>query len=115
MRGDDVDTRGVTVAALLAVDPLGLGGALVRAPSPDHARRWVSRLAALLPEVEVVKECRFGCDPNSSVTWCTECRERNYTTKKNKRNDPERMTLKKFCPRCRTHHEHRETKISGQG
>ncbi len=50
MRGDDVDTRGVTVAALLAVDPVGLGGALVRAPSPDHARRWVSLLAALLPE-----------------------------------------------------------------
>jgi len=46
---------------------------------------------------------------------CTACKSPNYTTTKNKRNDPERMTLKKFCPRCRTHHEHRETKISGQG
>ncbi len=27
---------------------------------------------------------------------CTECRERNYVTKKNKRNDPERLELKKF-------------------
>ena len=41
---------------------------------------------------------------------CTECRERNYVTKKNKRNDPERMELKKYCPRCRITREHRETR-----
>ena len=33
---------------------------------------------------------------------CTECRERNYTTEKNRRNDPARLELKKFCPRCRS-------------
>ena len=32
---------------------------------------------------------------------CTECKERNYTSTKNKRNDAARMELKKFCPRCR--------------
>jgi large subunit ribosomal protein L33 len=41
---------------------------------------------------------------------CTECKERNYTTEKNRRNDPSRMELKKYCPRCRTHTLHRETK-----
>ena len=41
---------------------------------------------------------------------CTECKERNYITKKNRRNDPDRMELKKFCPRCRTHTVHRETR-----
>lgn len=41
---------------------------------------------------------------------CSECKERNYTTQKNRRNDPGRMELKKFCPRCRTHRVHRETK-----
>jgi large subunit ribosomal protein L33 len=41
---------------------------------------------------------------------CTECKERNYITKKNRRNDPDRMELKKFCPRCRTHTPHRETR-----
>jgi large subunit ribosomal protein L33 len=41
---------------------------------------------------------------------CTECRERNYTTQKNRRNDPQRIELKKYCPRCRTHRLHRETK-----
>ena len=41
---------------------------------------------------------------------CVECKERNYITKKNRRNDPDRMELKKFCPRCRTHTAHRETR-----
>lgn len=41
---------------------------------------------------------------------CTECKERNYTSSKNKRNDPARMELQKFCPRCRLHRLHRETK-----
>ncbi|MEJ2556200.1 MAG: 50S ribosomal protein L33 [Anaerolineae bacterium] len=41
---------------------------------------------------------------------CVECRERTYTTEKNRRNDPNRLELKKFCPRCRTHTLHRETK-----
>ena len=41
---------------------------------------------------------------------CTECRERNYTSQKNRRNDPQRMELEKYCPRCKTHRLHRETK-----
>ena len=41
---------------------------------------------------------------------CTECKERNYITKKNRRNDPDRLDLAKFCPRCRQHTTHRETR-----
>jgi large subunit ribosomal protein L33 len=41
---------------------------------------------------------------------CDECKERNYTTEKNRRNDPARIELKKYCSRCRTHTLHRETK-----
>ncbi|MFN0284620.1 MAG: 50S ribosomal protein L33 [Kineosporiaceae bacterium] len=41
---------------------------------------------------------------------CTECKERNYITKKNRRNDPDRMELAKFCPRCGQHRAHRETR-----
>lgn len=33
-------------------------------------------LAALLPEVRVVGDCRFRCDPDAPTTWCTECKER---------------------------------------
>ena len=31
---------------------------------------------------------------------CEECKHRNYITKKNRRNDPDRIELKKFCPNC---------------
>ena len=41
---------------------------------------------------------------------CTECKEHNYVTKKNKRNDSGRIELKKYCPRCRVHRPHREQK-----
>ncbi len=41
---------------------------------------------------------------------CTECKERTYTTSKNRRNDPDRLELNKFCPRCRLHRTHREVR-----
>ena len=41
---------------------------------------------------------------------CTECRERTYHTSKNRRNDPDRLELKKFCPRCRKHALYREVR-----
>ena len=41
---------------------------------------------------------------------CTECKERNYSTVKNKKNDPDRMTMSKYCKRCRKHTEHKEGK-----
>jgi len=41
---------------------------------------------------------------------CTECKEHNYTSEKNRRNDSGRLELKKYCPRCRRHTLHRETK-----
>lgn len=41
---------------------------------------------------------------------CEECKRRNYTTTKNKVNDRDRIGLKKFCPWCRQHTAHRETR-----
>ncbi|HET7087019.1 MAG TPA: 50S ribosomal protein L33 [Anaerolineae bacterium] len=41
---------------------------------------------------------------------CTECKNRNYITEKNRRNTTARIELKKYCPRCRKHQLHRETK-----
>lgn len=41
---------------------------------------------------------------------CEECKRRNYTTFKNKRNDPERLELMKYCPWDRKHTAHREAK-----
>ncbi len=44
------------------------------------------------------------------VLACTECKQRNYQTKKNKKNDPDRIEISKYCRFCRKHTPHRETK-----
>ena len=41
---------------------------------------------------------------------CNECKRRNYNTTKNKKKTTERLEFKKYCPFCRTHTAHRETK-----
>ena len=41
---------------------------------------------------------------------CSTCKRRNYTNKKNKKNDSERMTLNKYCQFCRKHTEHKEVR-----
>lgn len=41
---------------------------------------------------------------------CTECKQRNYNTMKNKKNDPDRLEMKKYCRFCRKETLHRETK-----
>lgn len=41
---------------------------------------------------------------------CEECLSRNYTVKKNSLNSKERMTIKKYCPKCNKHTLHKETK-----
>jgi large subunit ribosomal protein L33 len=40
---------------------------------------------------------------------CSECKNRNYHTDKNKKKT-QRMELKKFCPSCRKHTVHKEVK-----
>ena len=41
---------------------------------------------------------------------CTECKQRNYNTMKNKKNDPDRLEMRKYCPFCHKHTDHKETK-----
>ena len=41
---------------------------------------------------------------------CTECKQRNYQTNKNKKNDPDRIELNKFCKFCKKQTLHKETK-----
>jgi large subunit ribosomal protein L33 len=41
---------------------------------------------------------------------CTECKERNYATTKNKKTMTKRLEMSKFCNRCRKHQVHKETK-----
>ena len=44
------------------------------------------------------------------ILQCTDCKERNYTGTRNKKKQTERLETKKYCPRCRHHTVHRETK-----
>ena len=41
---------------------------------------------------------------------CTVCKQQNYTTRKNKKNDPDRLERNKFCKFCRKHIAHKEVK-----
>jgi large subunit ribosomal protein L33 len=42
---------------------------------------------------------------------CSECKRKNYTTKKNRRNTQGKLELKKYCPFDRKHTLHIETKV----
>lgn len=41
---------------------------------------------------------------------CESCKNRNYTTTKNRKNTPDRLQLRKYCRTCRRHTLHRETR-----
>ncbi|MCB5245553.1 MAG: 50S ribosomal protein L33 [Candidatus Cloacimonadaceae bacterium] len=42
------------------------------------------------------------------ILACEECKNRNYTTTRNKRKHPERLAIKKYCPTCRKHTVHKQ-------
>ncbi|MDI3257812.1 MAG: 50S ribosomal protein L33 [Kyrpidia sp.] len=44
------------------------------------------------------------------ILACTECKQRNYVSRKNKKNNPDRLELKKYCRWCNQHTLHRETR-----
>ncbi len=41
---------------------------------------------------------------------CTECKQRNYDSKKNKQTTPDRIELSKYCRFCKKHTIHKETR-----
>jgi Mg-chelatase subunit ChlI len=53
-----------------------IGGVLIRGERGTAKSTAARALAALLPSVKVVSDCRFGCDPDNPIALCTECRER---------------------------------------
>lgn len=54
-----------------------IGGVLIRGERGTAKSTAARALAALLPQVRAVEDCRFGCDPDRPTTWCTECKERS--------------------------------------
>jgi large subunit ribosomal protein L33 len=45
-----------------------------------------------------------------AILACSVCKNRNYTTMKNKRKQPDRLEHKKYCRYCRKHTIHKETR-----
>jgi large subunit ribosomal protein L33 len=80
--------------------------------SREPIARWCDDpLTTHLFSREQVAPMAKATDVRPKITLaCTECKERNYITKKNRRNDPDRLELAKFCPRCKKHTAHRETR-----
>ena len=64
----------------------------------------------------------YGIDPSSYRVYrrytvrvkvtlaCQECKQRNYNTMKNKKNNPDRIEMEKYCKFCKKHTTHKETK-----
>ena len=74
-----VGQKRMTRALILNAVDIRIGGVLIRGERGTAKSTAARSLAMLLPAVSVVQNCRFGCDPNHSSSWCTECRERAAT------------------------------------
>ena len=44
------------------------------------------------------------------ILACTECKHRNYASIKNKKNNPDRLEVKKYGKFCKSNTPHKETK-----
>jgi Mg-chelatase subunit ChlI len=53
-----------------------IGGVLIRGERGTAKSTAARGLAFLLPEIRVVADCHFGCDPDMPSTYCDECRAR---------------------------------------
>ncbi|HIC92485.1 MAG TPA: magnesium chelatase ATPase subunit I [Syntrophaceae bacterium] len=60
---------------LNAINP-HVGGVLIRGDKGTAKSTAVRSLAFLLPEIEVVKDCRFNCNPHQPGEMCHECRDK---------------------------------------
>ena len=59
-----------------AVDP-SIGGVLVLGDRGTGKSTAIRALAALLPPMRAVVDCRYSCDPKDPDSWCSECQDRS--------------------------------------
>ena len=59
----------------VAIDP-SVGGVLIFGDRGTGKSTAVRALSVLLPPMQVIRDCRYGCDPAQPASWCSECRAR---------------------------------------
>jgi magnesium chelatase subunit I len=59
-----------------AINP-AIGGVLIRGEKGTAKSTAVRALARLLPEIEVVADCPYGCPPDKPEVQCADCRARS--------------------------------------
>src|SRR5215204_41629 len=62
------------LALILSVVDPKIGGVLVMGHRGTGKSTAVRALADLLPDIEVVAGCAYGCDPTDDQKWCETCR-----------------------------------------
>jgi magnesium chelatase subunit I len=60
-------------ALLIAAVDQGVGGVLVFGDRGTGKSTTVRALAAVLPPMQVMPDCRYGCDPATPDAWCAAC------------------------------------------
>jgi magnesium chelatase subunit I len=74
-----VGQEDMKLAMLIAAVDQGVGGVLAFGDRGTGKSTTIRALADLLPPMRVIQGCRYGCDPATPDSWCTDCR--NATTR----------------------------------
>jgi len=60
-----------------------LGGLLIKGVKGSGKSTAVYSMTDIIPEIEVMKDCKFNCNPQKPEYWCEDCR--NIFSKENKK------------------------------
>ncbi len=71
-----VNQQDMKRALLLNAVNQDIGGVLIEGHRGTAKSVAIRGLSEILPEIEVVEDCRFSCDPKNPDEWCWECEEK---------------------------------------
>jgi Mg-chelatase subunit ChlI len=66
---------------LNVIDPL-IGGVLIMGHRGTAKSTAVRALADLLPRIQCMRDCFYGCDPSDEASFCDDCHERCNSNEK---------------------------------